>query len=447
MENNKIPLSLTDKEQNSERILELSDELQNLCDNSENKRPYTVNIFEYYNSYEPTTSWVLAQVFKYKYQGKFVIVKLFVERYLKYVGFDVSWVNKPTITAESNRIDVLIREKDYAIIIENKLKGAQYQRNQLARYINRLIQDYNYKPEQIFLVLLPKDCDNEIDYASHLYKSVWSLPPDDYCTNNINRKHLGTTRCWCDDKTKLLSEEEKTYCEKCRNLKRQYINRTVTIHKDLSNFGCECLKIIPQSEPILRSVVVQLIDFLNLQYKNRNNDKLNKEMEEFIRKQLLSKDISTPDKWKLLNQKLKEINELKATMKQVRRHISSEMIDEWYMQLSTEWKGGLKYEKSKCFYIYIKGVKCGCWYENNESNNNESNDEPYWGFWSNEPLSSEKKEMVNNILEKAGMGNMGESKDKWIRRYNTLNGALRCDAIYKAAIECNYLTSLVDSKI
>jgi hypothetical protein len=424
----------TSKEQNIKNMLELSDKLQDLCDNSVNREPYTINLFEYYDSCEPTTSWVLAEIFKY-HQNSYILVEQFVKKFLEPVSFHSDWVKKPIITAESDHIDVLIRENDYAIIIENKLKGAQYQRNQLARYINKLTQYYKYKPEQIFIVLLPKDCDNEIKYPSqHLYKSVWCLPSDHSCNNN--ERHCAvhdSTQCWCDDTTKHLSQDDIAYCNKCSNLKDQYIDRTVTIHKELSIFLNDCLEKIPQSEFILKSIIVQFTDFLNLQYKNRNNDKMEKEIEEFLKKRLLNEDKSTYGKWKFLDQKLIEIGDLKSAIEQLRKSISSEMIDEWYKELSIEWKGIIK--KSKSFYIEIQGVQCGCWYD--ESNK----DEPYWAFFTEtETLSSKKMKMVDDILEKAEMKNMEQSLEyRWHRWCYTSNGAKDCNAIYKAALELKYL--------
>lgn len=64
-------------------------------------------------------------------------------------SFIQSFINKdivveaPMITAEKEHLDIAVRDKHYAIIIENKLKDAVFQRNQLARYIARM-KEHNY---------------------------------------------------------------------------------------------------------------------------------------------------------------------------------------------------------------------------------------------------------------------------------------------------------------
>jgi hypothetical protein len=66
-------------------------------------------------------------------------------------------IKNPQITAESKRIDILILDgKDYAIIIENKINGALDQPNQLANYINKML-DAGYASKHIYVIYIPKE--------------------------------------------------------------------------------------------------------------------------------------------------------------------------------------------------------------------------------------------------------------------------------------------------
>lgn len=125
-----------------------------------------INILNELNVDEPDTSLVFASILKSK---KNVVLSKFINDYLSKVGFGFE-VKQPVITAEKKyRIDILIEDKDYAIIIENKLLGAVYQRNQLSRYIKR-IENEGYKPEQIFIVIIPDYYTD--DYLDNIRRSV-----------------------------------------------------------------------------------------------------------------------------------------------------------------------------------------------------------------------------------------------------------------------------------
>lgn len=56
-------------------------------------------------------------------------------------------------SSEENRIDILVKEQSYAVIVENKIHDAIFQRNQLARYIN--VTKSLTNEDNVFIVLLP----------------------------------------------------------------------------------------------------------------------------------------------------------------------------------------------------------------------------------------------------------------------------------------------------
>ena len=131
----------------------------------------------------PVTSKILERILSYNNSDGYVVLHSFCHQFLEVSGFDCNNISEPEIIAERNgHIDIRITEEGkYAIIIENKLKGADFQRNQLARYI-KTIKEEGFKNEQIYIVILPQYKDIRIR------PSVWRLPPDYKTVTNANRK-------------------------------------------------------------------------------------------------------------------------------------------------------------------------------------------------------------------------------------------------------------------
>lgn len=119
--------------------------------------PYHLNIIEELHANENAHSRILAKLFQYKYNGQYNILKSFIE-YLKdnnpNTAFDKIVVHNPIITQEEERIDVWIRDDDFAMIIENKVYDAGDQEAQLSRYIDKTKQNH-YDEEQIFVIYMP----------------------------------------------------------------------------------------------------------------------------------------------------------------------------------------------------------------------------------------------------------------------------------------------------
>ena len=152
--------------QELEKNIEYSDNIADIKSKIKDDGVTEINILNELNVDEPDTSIIFASILKSK---KNVVLSKFINDYLSKVGFDFE-VKRPVITAEKkHRIDILIEDKDYAIIIENKLLGAVYQRNQLSRYIKR-IENEGYKTEQIFIVIIPS-------YYTDDYLGIFSKCP------------------------------------------------------------------------------------------------------------------------------------------------------------------------------------------------------------------------------------------------------------------------------
>lgn len=72
----------------------------------------------------------LHKLLSYKKNGEYPILKSFCNTCLK--DFELKIIS-PTIEREKRNIDISIRDKDYFLIIENKVNDAPDQPNQLAR--------------------------------------------------------------------------------------------------------------------------------------------------------------------------------------------------------------------------------------------------------------------------------------------------------------------------
>ena len=157
--------------------LSLSKKIDEIIDSSEYKPNYQINIIDTIGIVETQTSTLISLILKYRNRNGNILCRSFIEKFLVPIGFNLHCYQTPIITAETDRIDVCIQEKNqYAIIIENKLKGAVFQRNQIARYIGKM-RKAGYDDDKIFIVILPEHIADE-HFFECINKSVWRLPPD-----------------------------------------------------------------------------------------------------------------------------------------------------------------------------------------------------------------------------------------------------------------------------
>jgi len=406
----------------SNDLFQMSDELKSIRMTSSNRIPYPGNIMEKHKSNEPFTSWAIATILGYKLNGSSVILKSFANTFLKSLGFDESEINNPEIIAErEGRIDVLIKEKDYCIIIENKLKGAGYQQNQLARYIKR---EEKYKKDKVFIVLLPNDCFSTERYANSIRKSVWKLPQDYEKANGQRQCSVDYYQCLCDTKQNL-SKDQCLHCSSCISYET-YISRTVTIHSRFADWLLEeCLMSVPEEESILRSLIIQLADYLKLQYNTRESEKLKKEIIDYLCKKLnISNENGAERNLAIINDSQKDLERLLADLGDLRHIIYGEQIKEWYNTLRGNPQfGNLVMTDDDSFGICLDGIWCGCGYKDNNDMH------PYWGFWKAD-FTEEEVSKVKKLLEACGMADDGIQENDFIRWANTDEGDQVCSKFY-----------------
>lgn len=439
-------------------ILELCTKVSEVVNNSDFKPVYQINIFDYYGGIiETGTSYFLKEILNYKKGKDAIIVKSFVEHFLCDTDFDLSWIKEPNIICEYHNIDIIIKEKredksNYAIIIENKLKGAVFQRNQLARYIATLEgKGLDYDENKIFIVVLP---DKKYNYDLHLQCSTWRLPPDWEKPNSQRQCRLknNETRCYCD------IGKELPCCAKCdKNIKKRFKLRTKIVYDELSEWlENDCINAIPSEEKPLRTTIYQFSNYLRGLYNNRINDKLLMDIKEFLKKELFQSDskASAIDQWKVVNDKINDINYLEAGLNKLREDLAKESIREWYNELKTQYQQLEFNDNNKQFDLTIQNIGCGCRVDNSNGIQKFK-----WFFWVdpssikdnkgniNKEKEEEIKSIVNGIIDNANYSGSELSE----RQSNinggdicfgfTENGAKLCKALFESALELKYINN------
>ena len=142
----------------SQNFLSFIDDFGRKYEEEKRRLPYHINVIDELHINENGHSRILAQLLCYvNEKGEYEILQSLVNYIVSCKKGESSFsrirVNKPEITQEKGRIDLWVRDKDYAIIFENKIFNAVDQDAQIARYIETT-RNYGYKDENIFVVYL-----------------------------------------------------------------------------------------------------------------------------------------------------------------------------------------------------------------------------------------------------------------------------------------------------
>lgn len=313
--------------QTYQKALCLSEELNEYEAKSPYKPPFSLNFLDRNNCDEPTTSWIIRHIFAYSYYDansdkvRHPFFESFAKTFLTDIGFNMDWIDAPQIIKEHEyeHIDVLVRDKRYAIIIENKLKGADFQLNQLARYIATMRNEH-YSEEQIFVVVLPKDQIENDD----LQPSVWKLPQDG------------------------------------ESLKERFRERTLFIHEELSEWLYDCVvnnaAHIPKEELrrqyVLTSAILQFVDYLNGLYKTRENNKFDMDIQNFLSDKLELKGHTTLEQLKLVDNKKNDVDELSKQLTSLLKKKIKEYRHEIVAKYGASYTDDIYFDAN----ITIKGI-------------------------------------------------------------------------------------------
>ncbi len=130
------------------------------------KLPYHLNLLDQIRTNENAHTRIFAELLKQNDNGTYEVLISFYKYLAKRESFFRPSKNiNPRITVEKGRIDLLICDDEFAIIIENKIHGAVDQNSQIANYIKR-VRSMGYATSSIYIVYLTKDKTKEVDDKS-----------------------------------------------------------------------------------------------------------------------------------------------------------------------------------------------------------------------------------------------------------------------------------------
>ncbi|MCE5227681.1 MAG: PD-(D/E)XK nuclease family protein [Porphyromonadaceae bacterium] len=325
--------------------------------------PYNINIIDELHADENAHSRILMKLLQFNEDKSFPIL----DSLLKELGINET-ILKPIFTSDaSDRIDLLIKDEKYAIIVENKIHDALDQDNQLNRYIEE-VERKGF--DSFYIIYLTKDGHEPIKES--------------------------------------LSEERK------RKLKTDGRFYSLSYKDNILPWMEE--RILPLcriKEENLTTALKQYIDHLKGLFMGRKIDKeLNETMGKHIIEELKLENISSEDKIKHLQTFMTEISDLHAIADNIRREEIFQYFSKWKLEVQKivgsqnniiednfldNGKKGFtnEYPRLGTKFEY-KGITFVCIIETKISDNKD----PYIVFWA--PRQKKHKEIKdfldNNIL-------------------------------------------------
>lgn len=406
---------------------------------------YATNILDILNPTEPLVSKILCSFLSFTQNGKFCLWRSFTEKFLSRCGFDNKWINKPIFSSEENRIDILVKEQSYAVIVENKIHDAVFQKNQLARYIN--VTKSLTNEDNVFIVLLPYESSD--GYIEDIPDSVWRLPCDWKVSNNERKCALrgDSTLCACDIENLSENKQKEFKCKDCINFKENYLNRTKVLDNTFLDWlDQEIGKKNSADDAIMQSAMLLFSDYFKGIRHLRNKDKFIMDITDYLRNKLITEADPISDNFKNISEMIESVTDLNNGLERLAVTYSKELIDKWH-KLFKEWydqqrvkdKYSLKYITNTSFYIEIKGIQIGCW-SGKDNQNPQYFKYPYWGFKKVKDDKSRDSDMIEKIKKEANVAILhDDSNGPFLSWGSTTNGFEDLKEYVLAAIKLKYM--------
>ena len=274
-----------EKHRSIQSALDLAEGVAGTIAKNKHLVPYHLNLIDELHINENGHSRILYKLLEYRTpDGDYI----FLKSLLKYIArnceaFEKICVINPKITQELCRIDLWVRDKDYAIIFENKVYNATDQEAQIARYIE-CTQGNGYPLDKIFVIYIPQKDDKD--------------PVDD---------------SWGEYKEAFAS----------RYVKFSFRNGVLPWLKS------DVLSSIPDKDKLLKSAIEQYVDYLEGLFKQRESDKiLNTMLENYITEQLGFTGLPEEYYTKLIC-KCKDVKEVLAHLENARDRAEKVCWERW----------------------------------------------------------------------------------------------------------------------
>lgn len=291
----------------------------------------SMTLLEYANFSEERITWIISELFKYKESGKYPLLQYFLNCYFPERG---QIAIHPMVMTEYSEIDLCVIDDKYVIIFENKIKGATFQHNQMARYIH-WAETY-CSDKEILTVIFSKT-----NYMGST--STWRFPAHGFGICNIN-----STQCKCDN-NEIAIKDGINYCKECINYedskKYNYKDRTVLLNENFAGWVKAACEIVPSREYRMKSMMVQFADYLDSLFNTDTNAKsFNMEIRQYIEKNVLEGKTGL-DGLNILSQKIDEIKDLSESLVNIKHETMKDFIDKHHLRMETDYK---QYSPNSC---------------------------------------------------------------------------------------------------
>ncbi len=325
--------------------------------------PYNINIIDELHADENAHSRILMKLLQFNEDMSFPIL----DSLLKELGINETILNPIFTSDASDRIDLLIKDEKYAIIVENKIHDALDQDNQLNRYIKE-VERKGF--DSFYIIYLTKD------------------------------GHEPTNGSLSEERKRKLNTDGRFYSLSYKDNILPWMEERI-------------LPLCRIKEENLTTALKQYIDHLKGLFLERKIDKeLNETMKKHIIEELKLENISSEDKIKRLHKFMTEISDLHAIADNIRREEVFQYFSKWKLELQKilgsqnniiednfldNGKKGFtnEYPRLGTKFEY-KGITFVCIIETKISDNKD----PYIVFWA--PRQKKYKEIKdfldNNIL-------------------------------------------------
>lgn len=273
-------------EQELSNLLQFASRFSETKEKERQKLPFHLNLIDQLHINENAHSRVLMHLLSYRdEEGKYPILSSLI-RYIKdnlcMNEFGRINIKSPIFTQEKARIDLWVRDENYAIIFENKIYNAIDQEEQLSRYIE-ITKNYHHDENNIFVVYLSQ-------YPKEPEQQSWGKYRDSFKSRYINL-------CYCNHILNWLKD-------------------TV-------------LPSIRYKELYLQTAIIQYIDYLEGLFTLRNIDKpMNMELDKLIEKEL-TQNKNEKESIKILQERIDSFNAIISQMHHLLNKYRERIFDGW----------------------------------------------------------------------------------------------------------------------
>lgn len=310
---NKISLENSNE---CESLLYLVEEFSKIRMRELLKIPYYVNIIDELHINENAHSRILLKFLGFRNQkGEYEILQSlidYISSQCRKDSFKNIHIQEPEITHETERIDLWIKDKDYAIIFENKACWAVDQDAQISRYIDKT-KNKGYNEEQIYIIYLPPE----------------SKEPE--------------------------SQSWGTYKDAFEN---RYINLSFKEYV-LPWLKSDVIPNVKQKDVYLYTALIQYVDYLEGIFLLRNNQKnMNMELEKFLIEHLkIDEKCGELEKEKVLDENIKNIINVLKQMNELKDKNRNSFFEKYKDEVRRKYASYNPCERQD--YILDVTIKCG----------------------------------------------------------------------------------------